>query len=186
MANSKKSTRQLAITAAFLVPLAIVAVVLIPRHAGQSTSSYGHQKADMMGSTAPTASDITKGLASNGIDATALTVAVVDDIVVIRGTVSDADAIPRITSIAKQSGATRVANLVQAQQRPDDILIKQQAERQLMLSRALQGCRFHVQSAEGVLKVNATVQSDLQEDAARDILRHVRGAQKVEAQFARF
>ncbi|HVT02381.1 MAG TPA: BON domain-containing protein [Thermoanaerobaculia bacterium] len=185
MATSKKMKRQVAITAAFLVPLAVAAVLLIPRHAGQTTSTT-HARADMVGAAPPTVDEITRGLAEKGVQTSGLTIAVVDDIVVIRGTVFAPEEVGRITTIAKQIGANRVANLVQTQQRPDDILIKQQAERELMLSRALQGCRFHVQSEEGVLRVNATVQSDLQEDAARAILRHVRGTQKVEAQFARF
>lgn len=183
---TKKINRQLAITAGFLVPLAVAAVLLLPRHAGQPVSTT-HSKADMMGGSAiPTSETITSSLKEGGVPTQGLTVAVVDDIVVIRGSVTAPEDIARITTIAKQSGASRVANMVQASQKPDDLLIKQQAERELMLSRALQGCRFHVQSAEGILTVNATVQSDLQEDAARAILRRVRGTQKVEAQFARF
>jgi osmotically-inducible protein OsmY len=130
-------------------------------------------------------SDLFNAVRSAGLPVTNLLVKTVGDITVLRGEAQDTAAITRAGEIAKQFGAQRVANLITVPTVPDDNAIRIDAERQLAHSRALDGCKFAVSCEKGVLKVNATVQSDLQADAARTLLNTVKGAQRVEVAFAR-
>jgi osmotically-inducible protein OsmY len=88
--------------------------------------------------------------------------------------------------VVHDAGFPRVANLIQQQAAIDDEAIRRDAERQLAKARSLDGCRFAVTCERGVLKVNATIQSDLQEDATRLVLKQIQGVKNVQATFAKF
>jgi ribosomal protein L7/L12 len=109
----------------------------------------------------------------------------VGGIIILRGE-SDRETAIRAERVVHDAGFPRVANLIQQQAAIDDEAIRRNAERQLAQVRSLDGCRFAVTCERGVLKVNATIQSDLQEDATRLVLKQIQGVKNVQATFARF
>jgi hypothetical protein len=119
------------------------------------------------------------------LDISNLAVRNVGGIVILRGE-SDRDTAMRAEKAIHDAGYARVANLIRQQAAVDDDAIRRDAERQLAKARSLDGCRFAVTCERGVLKVNATIQSALQEDATRLVLRQIQGVRDVQATFARF
>lgn len=107
-----------------------------------------------------------------------LTVHNVDGIVLLSGNADHATAQRAVTAI-NNLGFTRVANLVRAETFDDDGL-RRAAERQLAQTRSLDGCTLKVSCSRGVIRVSGTVQNELQQDVARNVLRSVQGAHDVE------
>jgi osmotically-inducible protein OsmY len=108
-----------------------------------------------------------------------LQVVSVDGIVVIRGHTVDRTKAEDVGRIARKLGFRRVANLVQVVAPVDDAAIQRQAERQLAMSRSLDGCQFKVASLQGVVQVGGHVQSELQKDLVIELLRSVDGVRQV-------
>ena len=164
--------------AAIAVAGAIASITMYVNH--PSTRATAHVKAQAVSD-----SDFAAALKNAGLPVGNLLVQTVGDITVVRGDAPDTDTIAKAGQILKNLGARRVANLIHVPTGPDDEAIRRDAERTLAGSRALDGCRFAVSCNRGVLKVNATVQSELQVDATRNLLNSVQGAQRVEVAFAR-
>jgi osmotically-inducible protein OsmY len=119
------------------------------------------------------------------IPITNLTVYNVDGIVILKGE-ADAQNSARAADTVRALGVQRVANLIHTPSAPDDELIRMAAERQLARAPQLDGCRIRVSCDRGVVKVHATVHSELQADAARQVVKGIKGAQRVELEMARF
>jgi len=102
----------------------------------------------------------------------------VGGIVVLKWT-SDAASAQQAAAVVKQLGFARVANLIVARVAASDDTIRREAERQLTLTRALDGCTLHVSCVKGILRVDGTAYNELQVDVARKVLRNV-GAQEVQ------
>ena len=100
-------------------------------------------------------------------------------IVVLRGTTTDATLASRAGVLALNLGYSRVANLIRVVAPPDDAAIERRAERQLSLHRALDGCKFRVDSNAGVVTVAGKVDHELQKDVAIDVLRQIDGVRSV-------
>lgn len=109
----------------------------------------------------------------------------VGGIVVVHGEAPDQATAAKAGETIRGLGFQRVANLVRVPAAPDDEAIRRDAERQLARTPALDGCRFAVACENGVLSVRATVQRELQADAARNVLRNVSGAKRVELEVVR-
>src|ERR1700753_1047505 len=88
----------------------------------------------------------------------------VGGIVVMRGNAPTSRS-ARAVDVIKHLGFTRVANLVIPAAPFDDEHIRQDAERQLAGTRALDGCSLSVSCNQGLLRVGGTVQNELQKDA---------------------
>jgi osmotically-inducible protein OsmY len=171
-----------------IVAVAIIAAVatMVARHPGQTGPKQGQKlSADALG-TAPQLSDaaILQAVAQANVDVRPITVRNVGGIVVLRGT-ADAASSERAIVAVKSLGFSRVANLLQAPLAIDDEGIRRDAERQLANSRSLDGCTLNVSCNNGVLRVSGTVQNELQQDAARLVLRSVRGAKEVHVQLSK-
>jgi osmotically-inducible protein OsmY len=108
-----------------------------------------------------------------------LSVREVEGIVIIRGSARNQTAIERITRLAKEVGFTRVANLVQVTPVADDEAIELRAERHLAQVAGLEGCRFAIDSNDGIVTLSGIVQQELQRDLARMELRRVEGVKEV-------
>jgi osmotically-inducible protein OsmY len=108
-----------------------------------------------------------------------LSVREVEGIVIIRGSAQNQSAIERITRMAKEVGFTRVANLVQVTPAADDEAIELRAERHLSQIAGLEGCRFAIDSSDGIVTLSGVVQRELQRDLARTELRRVAGVKEV-------
>jgi uncharacterized metal-binding protein len=102
----------------------------------------------------------------------------VGGIVVLKGT-SDAASAQQAAAVVKQLGFARVANLIVTRVAANDETIRREAERQLTLTRALDGCTLHVSCVNGILRVDGTAYNELQVDVARKVLKNV-GAQEVQ------
>jgi osmotically-inducible protein OsmY len=108
-----------------------------------------------------------------------LSVREVEGIVIIRGSARNQSAIERITRMAKELGFNRVANLVQLTPVADDEAIERLAERHLAQIAGLEGCRFSIDSTDGIVTLSGIVQRELQRDLARTELRRVEGVREV-------
>lgn len=129
----------------------------------------------------PQTVDLTPQFVAGGIQIDGLRAVEVGGIVVLRGeTESTANALAAST-FAQSLGYGRVANLIRVTDQPDDARIARTAERHLGLSRALDGCSFHIDSDRGVLTVAGRVHSELQKDVALGILRNIDGVRAVRA-----
>ena len=103
-----------------------------------------------------------------------------EGIVVLRGRTADHLAAEQVAVLAQGLGYARVANLIQITQPVDDIAIERLAERQLGMSRGLEGCQFHIDSDNGVVRLNGTVKYELQKDMAAQIVRGINGVKSVQ------
>jgi len=127
--------------------------------------------------------DLTPQLQSAGLDIDNLRAVEVGGIVILRGKAVDAAAAQRAGTIAEQLGYTRVANLIQVAEIPDDARIQRIAERKLALQRSLDDCNLHVASTRGVATIVGKVHSELQKDVALDIVRNIDGVRSVRTDF---
>lgn len=127
--------------------------------------------------------DITPQLQRSGVDIDGLRGIEVGGIVILRGRAADAATAALAGAYVTQLGYTRVANLIEVVEPPDDAKIERTAERQLGLQRSLDGCNLHVDSNRGVVTVQGRVNSELQKDVALDIVRNIDGVRVVKAGF---
>src|ERR1700682_815587 len=100
--------------------------------------------------------DITAAVVQAGAQVEGLRALEVGGIVVLRGRTDDAAAAEGAARLVKGLGYTRVANLIQVLIPADDVAIERLAERQLGMSRSLDGCQIHVDSDNGVVRLTGT------------------------------
>jgi hypothetical protein len=157
---------------------AIVVGSMYVRHAGESASRTP-QRAEV---AAPHIDDvaIVAALHRAKVPMESLTVHNVGGIVLVGGT-ADAATTRDALAVIKDLGFTRVANLVKPATFDDESL-RRDAERQLAQTRSLDGCMLKVSCSRGVIRVSGTVQSELQLDVARNVLRGVEGAHDVQVE----
>jgi osmotically-inducible protein OsmY len=129
----------------------------------------------------PKVNDITPALVQAGAHVDNLRAVEIGGIVVLRGRTADQVAAVQVATLAQGLGYARVANLIQITQPVDDIAIERLAERQLGLSRGLEGCKFHIDSENGVVQLNGTVQYELQKDMAVRLVRSIDGVRSVQS-----
>jgi osmotically-inducible protein OsmY len=134
----------------------------------------------------PKATDLTPAFREAGVTVDRLQVFEVGGIVVLRGRATNRQQAEAVGLLAQSMGHARVANLIQVFEAPDDALIARQAERELTINRALDGCRFKVQSNGGILTVDGHVRHELQKDVAMQVLRSIDGVREVRTDLQRF
>ena len=128
--------------------------------------------------------NLTSQLQSAGLDIDALQATEIGGIVILRGRSVDAATAARAGVVAKQLGYSRIANLIQVVETPDDAKIARTAERKLAMQRGLDGCTLRVDSRHGVLTVAGKVTSELQKDVARSTVRNIDGVRAVKTDFS--
>lgn len=126
--------------------------------------------------------NLTARFVRGGIHLDGLQVYEIGGIVLIRGRAYSKSEAESAGRFAQSLGYTRVANLVQVVEAPDDVAIVRTAQRELTIYRALEGCRFKVDSKLGVVRVAGTVQHDMQKDMALQIVRNIEGVRQVRAE----
>jgi len=124
--------------------------------------------------------DITAALVQAGAKVKELKALEVGGIVVLRGRTDDRASAEQAAALTHGLGYARVANLIQVVVPADDVAIERLAERQLGMSRSLDGCQIHVDSDNGVVRLNGTVQSELQKDVAIQLVRSIYGVKSVQ------
>lgn len=175
-------TRQIALATTVAAAVVASTTALWIRHGNDAATTNESLKAQAMRAPASMASI---EAALRQLPISNLRIHSVDGIVILKGE-ADATSAAQAASTVKSLGVARVANLIRTPTAPDDDAIRMDAERQLARAPQLQGAEIRVSCESGVLKVNATVHSELQADAARQVLRGVKGAQRVEFETARF
>jgi osmotically-inducible protein OsmY len=177
--SMNKRSRIAAIAAAALM---LVAVSMLVAH---RTTGPTQKPLKVGVAEAPNVPDdaITAAIKQTGARVEHLVARNVGGIVVLRGDGPAPDA-GRAADAVKSLGFTRVANLIRTTTYDDESL-RREAERKLAIARSLDGCVLRVSCANGVISLAGTVHSDLQEDVARSILRHVSGAQDVHVELGR-
>ena len=114
-----------------------------------------------------------------------LSVQEIEGIVIIKGKAREKSSVDQITRLAKDQGFDRVANLIQVSRIPDDEFIELAVERTLGQNQSLDGCRFSIDSNQGVITISGVVNHELQKDLARDLVRRVPGVKEVRADLRR-
>jgi osmotically-inducible protein OsmY len=134
---------------------------------------------------APETVDLTPTFRSAGASLESLQVYELAGIVVIRGRATNQTQAEELGRIAQSLGYSRVANLIQITENRD-AEITRRAEMELTVNRSLDGCKFHVTSQQGVVKVAGLVRHELQKDVAAQVLRNINGIRSVEFDLTRF
>ena len=127
-------------------------------------------------------SDIQLALDKANLSVSGLSVVEAEGILILRGQVQRQGQIERVASVVRGLGYTRVAPLLNVVPLPDDDAIALNAERQLSMSRSMEGCRLVVRSTNGVVTIRGTVASVLQSDLARQIVARLEGVKAVKTQ----
>src|SRR5689334_18945019 len=130
----------------------------------------------------PDTKDVTALFANSGVAVQGLRAVDVGGILVLRGRTADAAQAEAAGVYAKSLGYAHVANLV----RVDQAAIERHIERQLALSRGLDGCNIKVNSQAGAVRISGTVQHELQKDYALELVRNVDGVRSVQSDLQRF
>ena len=133
----------------------------------------------------PAANDITDRFTAAGVNTDGFRAVEVAGIVVLRGITADKATAEQAVLVAQKLGYSRVANLIQVIEPPDDQAIQRLAERELSRHRGLDGCRFRVGSESGVIHLAGTVNSESQKDAALEIVRRIDGVRGVRIELQR-
>jgi len=181
MNSKQKWTSILAVAAV----AALAVITMVARHSSTSpTQPAAH--AQLATAQVPQLSDaqIAKAVQDADLTVNGLYVRNVGGIVVLRGSADSASA-ARAGEVVKSLGFARVANLIVPNAKFDDDNIRRDAERQLAQARQLDGCTLIVSCDKGVLRVSGTVHHELQKDAARSVLRGVRGAREVQVELSK-
>jgi osmotically-inducible protein OsmY len=130
--------------------------------------------------------DLTAAFIKNGVVIDGLAVSQISDIVLIRGKTNDRTKAEDASRIAETLGYHRVANLIVI---TDDVTadaaIVYTGQRRLELEPALEGCRFHVDSNRGVIRLTGRVHRDAQGDLAIAILSRIDGVKAIHPDLAR-
>ena len=123
--------------------------------------------------------DLTPAFVDCGVEIDQLLVYRVGGIVLIRGTTDNATKAADAGRVATFLGYDRVANLIRVVDRPTaDASIESRGQLQLDLEPMLAGCRFHVDSNVGVVRVGGTVVREAQKDLAIEVLLRVTGVKE--------
>jgi osmotically-inducible protein OsmY len=133
----------------------------------------------------PQTIDLTNSFRGAGAAVNALQVYEISGIVIIRGRTTDKAQAEILSNYARNLGYQRVANLVQTVT-DDDASIARKAEVELSIHRALDGCRFRVQSEHGVVRIAGQVHHELQKDVALAVIRNMDGVRRVELALEKF
>ncbi len=172
-----KQIRTAAIAAAAVIALGAGITTMILRHDAQkSVDAY---RSDALG-TGPQISDskIVEALTAQNLGISKLSVRSFNGIVILRGN-ADAATAARAVSVTRELGVQRVANLITPATAIDDDAIRRDAERTLASSTSLEGTLISISVDNGVVSVSGRVKNEYQREAARSILRSVRGAKEV-------
>jgi osmotically-inducible protein OsmY len=130
--------------------------------------------------------DLTATFLNGGVAIDNLLVYQIGGIVVIRGRTGDMAMARNAGRFATTRGYPRVANLIQIIAPADDMAIQRFAERGLGMQRQLDGCRFSVDSQQGVVRLAGRVREEAQKDIAVKLLSRIDGVTAVHSTLTRF
>ncbi len=124
--------------------------------------------------------DLTGQFRSLALPIANLRVYEIGGIVLIRGTAADRASAEQAGLLAETLGYKRVANLVQVAEPAADVTIERIAEQRLLEDTALEGCKFHISSDRGVVRVTGKVAEDIQKSEVVMLVRTIAGVRDVQ------
>ena len=133
----------------------------------------------------PEARNITAQFAANAPDVERLQVFEVGGVVILRGRTYERSAAEAAARTVQAQGYSRIANLIQIIEAPNDVTIQREAERELAIHRSLAGSQLSVESEKGIIYLRGRIQHDLQKDIAVAVLRSVEGVREVRSELIR-
>lgn len=133
----------------------------------------------------PDAVDLTSRFVKAGVHIDGLKVYAISGIIVLRGSTNNKAESAKALRFAKDLGYRRVANLIQTIPSIDDAAIMRSIERQLSMQRGLDGCKFQIESKQGVVHLRGRIHEDMQKDMAIDTVRRIDGVREVHAELTR-
>jgi len=128
----------------------------------------------------PAMRDLTQQFVTAGVSVEGLRAVEVGGIVVLRGRTADKNIAEQASTVAQSLGFTRVANLIQVADAPDDARIARAAERELSVHRGLDGTHIVVDSNNGIVRLSGTVTNEVQKDVAVSLVKSIDGVRAVE------
>src|SRR5258706_9741035 len=128
----------------------------------------------------PATRDLTPQFATAGVAIEDLRVVEVGGIIVLRGRTSDRAAAEKAATVAQTLGFSRVANLIQVADAPDDARIMRAAERELSVHRGLDGTQIVVGSTNGIVRLSGKVSNEVQKDVAVSLVKNIDGVRAVQ------
>lgn len=134
---------------------------------------------------APEPLDITAQFADASFSVDRLQAFEVGGIVILRGQTALRSSAEAAGAYAQRLGYTRVANLIQIVESPNDVTIRRDAERELAVHRSLDGSRISVESENGIVYLRGSVEHPMQKEMAVAVLRTVDGVREVRDQLER-
>src|SRR5688572_21869432 len=134
---------------------------------------------------APEARNITAQFVGDSLDVDRLQAFEVGGVVILRGRTYDRSAAEAAGLRALVLGYSRVANLIQVLEAPNDAAIQREAERELAMHRSLNGSQLSVESDKGMILLRGRVKHELQEEMAVAVLRNLDGVRGVRAELER-
>jgi osmotically-inducible protein OsmY len=128
----------------------------------------------------PATRDLTQRFVTSGVAVEDLRAVEVGGIVVLRGRTPDRTAAEKAAAVAQSLGFSRVANLIQVADAPDDARIMRLAERELAVHRGLDGTQIVVDSTNGIVRLSGRVSNEVQKDVAVSLVRNIDGVRAVQ------
>src|SRR3954453_19941171 len=128
----------------------------------------------------PASRDLTQQFVTAGVAVEGLRAVEVGGIVVLRGRTADKTAAEQAATVAQSLGFTRVANLIQVADVPDDARIMRLAERELSVHRGLDGTQIVVDSNNGIVRLSGKVSNEVQKDVAVSLVKNINGVRAVQ------
>ena len=133
----------------------------------------------------PSMHDLTPQFLHAGVTVQGLRAVEVGGVIVLRGRVADRSGAERASAVAHDLGYTRVANLIQVDEIPDDTRITRDAERELAAYPCLNDARIAVDSTNGVVRLHGKFSDDLVKNMAVNLVRNIVGVRAVQVAIQR-
>jgi osmotically-inducible protein OsmY len=171
-----RKTAYIASISAFI--LFAASVTMLMRHSGDPLTS-GKSRASALEAPLPGNDTLLTALQDAKLPIDGLQVRSAEGIVIVRGRTTDESAREQATNVLRQIGVNRVANMIKIDAQLPDDEIARTAERRLVASPDLNGCRFAVRCERGILRVSGSIVADHQRDLAARAVQNINGVREV-------
>jgi osmotically-inducible protein OsmY len=126
--------------------------------------------------------ELTAAFVDGGVTIESLLVVQIGGVVLIRGRTGDAERAAEAGRFAASRGYRRVANLIEIVPGLGGDAVESEARRELEMARALEGCRFQIDSVGGIVRLRGNVRREVQKDLAVDLVRRIDGVKEVHSE----
>jgi osmotically-inducible protein OsmY len=128
------------------------------------------------------ATDLTAVFVDGGIKIDRLLVYQIGGVVLLRGRTGNPLMAAEAGRFATRSGYRRVANLIEIVPALTDQALVKSARHELDMARELEGCRFQIESAAGIVRLRGHVVREVQRDYAVYLIGKIDGVKQVHSE----